>query len=449
MSGNVKHSALSPLVSVTLQCLRSLVRTRFVPAMVVMLVIAGTVLPWTLHGDGTADGEIKVLLTWSLGIVFTLLAVATLWSGSSMISGEIHEGQFSVVRTTPAGKFKIWFGKWAGLAIIDGILLAGVMMLISAQIAIRGIPFSEMRPQFSISPSEETFTDFAKEFYPAAVSAKMVPENVPYDLYCKEIIKKVKSDYFNIEPGKSFKWKFDYDGRRLRGGETPEAVVRFIAPSGSLGGISGSCIVTDAEGNQLSEYRITDRNKTEIRIQIPPSAFRESGTFSLEVRNFDNASGDTLLIHLINDVRLNIPSGSFAFNMFCAWLALWSVLAAVAALGITISSAFTSPVAVFVASAIAVMGVISHADMTAESGCSHGEEPGAIIRILEKPSQIAFTGLSAITKPYTETEALSSIGDKIQVHPDKAVRSFIFVGIIIPLIAGFFSALILKFREFQ
>ena len=90
--------------------IRNAVRSRVVIILlgILLLVIIG--LPLTVKGDGTIAGQVRILLSYTLGFVSFILSLATLWAGCAAVSLEIQEKQIHLVVTKPVRRVQIWLG---------------------------------------------------------------------------------------------------------------------------------------------------------------------------------------------------------------------------------------------------------------------------------------------------------------------------------------------------
>ena len=118
--------------------LRAPWRSRLVAALLVLLAATVLVLPAHLHSDGTPAGELRMLLTWTLGPAMAVLAAASLWAGCAAISPEVWDKRYASAAVTPARPFEAWLGRWLGIVAIDAALLAAVLLGVGAQVAQHG-----------------------------------------------------------------------------------------------------------------------------------------------------------------------------------------------------------------------------------------------------------------------------------------------------------------------
>jgi hypothetical protein len=89
-----------------------------------LLLGSVVVLPLLLKDDGTARGFTQILLTYTLGVITTLLGFSTLWLSCGTLARDIEECQMQVVVVKPIARWQIWLGKWLGIVMLNAALLA-------------------------------------------------------------------------------------------------------------------------------------------------------------------------------------------------------------------------------------------------------------------------------------------------------------------------------------
>src|SRR5580693_2224239 len=89
-------------------------------------LLAGAVvgLPLMIKDDGTAQGMVQILLTYTLSATATLLGFATLWLSCGTLARDVEECQIQMVAVKPIARWQIWLGKWLGILSFDAVFLA-------------------------------------------------------------------------------------------------------------------------------------------------------------------------------------------------------------------------------------------------------------------------------------------------------------------------------------
>src|SRR6058998_4125441 len=104
--------------------LKAAFRYRLVQILTLLLLGAVIGLPLVIKHDGTARGFTQILLTYTLGVITTLLGFSTLWLACGTLARDIEEAQMQVVAVKPIARWQIWLGKWLGLVALNAALLA-------------------------------------------------------------------------------------------------------------------------------------------------------------------------------------------------------------------------------------------------------------------------------------------------------------------------------------
>ncbi len=441
------------VLTLTLQSLRAFLRSRFAIAVLVLLALVALVLPRSLHGDGTPAGEIRMLLTWTLGAALLLLSVATLWAGCSAFAGEIEEGVFASVAVTPARRFELWLGKWLGLVALDALLLAGVLLAIAIQLPMRDFSRGGLQPLLRVPTSEEGLRENALAVLAQARAAGQVPEDAHAGEWFGKILEELRDSHWSIGPGETQRWRFELPARRRRADGDWRIRVSFTSPVGSASPVSGNCRVLNAANEEVARLEFSPEDRQQAEFTVSPQRIGESPTLSVLFENTSGEDGMAVLVGTTEGVALFIPQGTFSGNLLRAGLVLWTVLASLAAIGITAGALFSLPVAVFAASAITLMGLLSHSDPDASGiGCGHdhgdhGAACGALTT-LNRVSTTALRALAALTDTVDKAAPLDRIGDGLVVTLPEVLRALAAVGLILPIVTGCGAVLVLRHREF-
>jgi hypothetical protein len=119
---------MKAVLALAFKTVRSAIRSRVAHVLLFFVLVTVLVLPATVASDGTAKGLVQVSLTYSLGIVGALLAVAAVWLGVTLMADEIETYQIHLVVTKPVSRGAVWFGKWLGVV----LLLGGILLMAAA-----------------------------------------------------------------------------------------------------------------------------------------------------------------------------------------------------------------------------------------------------------------------------------------------------------------------------
>ena len=135
---------MKAFIAIVRQTMRSAIRSKVFHVLFVLILLAVFLLPMTVSGDGTAVGLVQISLTYSLGIVVTLISTTTLWLSCSQLSREIEAYNIHLVVSKPCPRWLLWLGKWFGIFVMHSVIL-----LVSAAIVFVLIQWRVARGNFS------------------------------------------------------------------------------------------------------------------------------------------------------------------------------------------------------------------------------------------------------------------------------------------------------------
>ena len=427
--------------------LRAPWRSRLVAALLVLLAATVLVLPAPLHSDGTPAGELRMLLTWTLGPAMAILAAASLWAGCAAISPEVWDRRYASAAVTPARPFEAWLGRWLGLVAIDAALLAAVLLGIGAQVA-RRVPAAAIAVRARLAADPEAFEAEVRRIFAdlppevrAAVDEPKALASIRRDL--------AGEAYLPVAPGRARAWGFLLPDPAP---EEAELRFQFMSSYGSLQGAKGALAVS-ADGRAVAEIPVTNDDPGFVSAMIPASALRGARRLAVEFRNGESADGGaSVLLRQSDSLRVLVPAGGLVANLMRAFLALLAPLALLAALGAALGCAFSFPVAAFLATAIVTMALASGGTAFRESfegeTHRHGEAPAETR--LDRAARRFSLGASAVlresTAPIDRTEALDRLGDGIAVEARAAFLALLLDGLALPLLLGLLGGLALRAR---
>ena len=427
--------------------LRAPWRSRLVAALLAVLAAVVLVLPAHLHSDGTPAGELRMLLTWTLGPAMAVLAAASLWAGCAAISPEVWDKRYASAAVTPARPFEAWLGRWLGLVAIDAALLAAVLLGVGAQVAAR-VPAEATAVRARLDADPDAFEAEVRRVY-----RSVFPPDAEDGLE-KEHLASIRRDlageaFIPVAPGGARAWGF-----LLPDPAPGEAEVRFqfMSSYGSLQGAKGVLAVS-ADGRAVAEIPVSNDDPGFVSAALPAGALRGARRLAVEFRNGESADGGaSVLLRQSDSLRVLVPAGGLAANLARAFFALLAPLALLAALGAALGCAFSFPVAAFLATALVAMALASGGTAFRESFEGethvHGEAPAEtrFDRALKGFSLGASGVLRAATAPLDRTEALDRLGDGIAVEARAAFAALLLDGLALPLLLGLFGGLALRAR---
>ncbi len=333
-------------------------------------LLAGAVLglPLLLKDDGTAQGMVQILLTYTLSATATLLGFATLWLSCGTLARDVEECQIQMVVVKPIARWQIWMGKWLGLLSLDAVLLA------LAGIAIYGI--LQFRAS-QLSPEQQKY--LREDIFVSRASAKEPKPDFSKDV--DAIIKK------NIKDTSAMS---DFDLSEVRRQITARLETNYTVLGSRMvkrWGVDLHRIQDKVKGKKLQlriKFHTGDMNpetqyttlwrvgppgsprQMELAETFPPDSFQE---FTLPENMLDdkgrlwiemgNPNETDLIFPLEDGMELLYPESGFGINFIRGLCIIFCWLALLASIGLAAASFLSFPVAAFVSLAVLFIGLSS------------------------------------------------------------------------------------------
>ncbi len=355
--------------------LRASLRTRVVAGLLALLAVCVWGLPEVVKGDGTPEGELRILLSYTLGFSFAMLCLATLWAACALFAAEIDSARIQLSAVKPVRPAEFWVGKWLALVALNAALLAVVyaVVYVQAHRCIRrggGSAAECLMSRRVAHPVLPTAREEALEMYRTMKEQKTLPNDIGERAALRALEEKANERYDVVNPGEPVHWTFRLK-RPLRPSEAVTVRVKFDTEFSTREGVKGVFrLSTPAYPGRIVEVPLDDFTQNEIEFVVDLRAFSETrGPVNGAVQSFDVAflhRGDpkrtaALMLRSRQDVVLLTPGGSFEANMVRAALVQASVLALLAALGLALSACFSLPVAAFTATVLLVLTLVGNA----------------------------------------------------------------------------------------
>jgi hypothetical protein len=396
--------------------LRSGVRSRLFLFLAVWLLVTVIGLPLTLKGDGTPEGRCRVLVVYTLGFSTAILGIATLWLGGAAVSREIEDKHIRLIAVKPVHAVQIWLGKWIGLLALNGVLLAAAGLAVALQL--QGALRSEA---FSDADRERLRRDVLvgrRVWSPSKASAGPA-----------------------VPAGGSVTWTFP-DDPSARRGEPRDLLLRFHlrAIYRGHGGASGIWSVHHGDGSAWFTHAMEDHAEGVYRLEVPecpPGAGLDQPITVTFRHTGDPQTAAPIVFDPREPVALLVRETGFVMNLARAVTVLFGLLALLAAVGITIGTLFSFPVAVFVTAAGLLVSAI--AQYAAVPGAIAPAEPDAPPpSLFQKAGAGLQRGLRCLTAPAMRLSPLSDLSDGLLISGRETARAF---GVLFVLYPGVLAAL--------
>ncbi len=315
-------------------------------------------LPLLVKHDGSARGLTQIVITYSLGIIIFILGLATLWLACGTMARDIEECQMQVVAVKPVPRWQIWIGKWAGIMVLNTLLLGASGLAVYALIQVRATNL----------PSEQQVI-LRNELLVARASAREEPVDVEKDVDAlikerlegqdatgldlqqmrKEAREMLMASYQLVPSAFRRRWVLDtgMPAERLQGAPL-QIRIKFNSSRvhGSPQPYQTAWEVGPPESATRQRILRTLTTSTFHELSIDPRQLTPDGKL---VVDYLNANEITMVMDPAECMELLYREAGFALNLFRGLLILLFWLGLLAAVGLAAASYLSFPVAAFVA----------------------------------------------------------------------------------------------------
>jgi ABC-type transport system involved in multi-copper enzyme maturation permease subunit len=343
-------------------------RIRAAVVFVLLLIVLLPLMSIYMVGDGTLLGRLQTFVSYGLSLTSMLLSLFTIVVSTFTLTSEIEQRQIYSLITKPVTRFQLLAGKLLGVLIIDALLLA----LFAGSIYVMAINI----PRFTAAASEQDQMKAATQFFTARTTLQPVTDEaalqkdvdeayqklVKADPSVKDIpVQKAKAELRKqqdmarraVAPGGRLVWQFN-DVRPAGQGDV--IFLRYRLESSSdlpQGPVAGRWYLgryeKDAAGVRIASTILpierSDAIRTIQEIPISASVVGETGSLSaVYLSSPGNAA--TTIFPPEKGPQILYRSGTFDGNYLRGVIVLYSRLAFLAMLGISLATWLSFPVAI-------------------------------------------------------------------------------------------------------
>ena len=331
-------------------------------AIIIILLVA---LPLKVEGDGvTLKSRMQFFLAYTLGAVGFLCSLLTVFMSCKALDSEISQKQIFLVASKPIPRYHFFVGKWLGIVSLNG------MLLILTWVSVLGFTWYLGGRPTTVDGDREALENEVLKVRHAVHMRPPDPEPAVKErmrqlreagrlddldraaLSAKEVQlrRDVIKAYRSLGPGERRRYTF----KRLLLDRTDGGFLQIeVKPVASTGGDDYAFRVAYQCGDPNDQERtmtlvgeqdlIVDRINT---LWVPHSAVNDEGTLFVALGNMDVQH--TMVFESDENFRLLFGIGTFHWNLFRALSIIWCRLAFLAAVGLTMSSFLSFPVACMV-----------------------------------------------------------------------------------------------------
>jgi hypothetical protein len=440
---------LRKLFGILVISLRAALRAKTVFALLMLLAACVTLLPAVIKGDGTPEGDCRILMMYTIGFAFAILCLATLWAACALFAAEIDNQNIQLSAVKPVRAFDFWLGKWLALLVLNGMFVVAVYSAVYVQIrwkqrtagrreSVQLVSRHIARPVLPTPQEEalETYTFLAKQ--------KALPEGFSKAQVLRTLTDKARERYTIVNPGESVGWRFAL-AQPVATNEIVTVRIRFDTEFSTRTSVTGLCrLMPDVPGAQAIEIPLSDFSLNEIVFDVSCEAFgmtKAIAGFNLSfMHKGDPAKASAVMLRFRQDVALLTQGGTFETNLVRSAIIHWSILALLAAFGLTLSACFSLPVAVFTSTMLLLLVMVGTSVTEVVSQEDEKEW-------LQRPGIIVSRVVSNVTQHAIGMDPLDAVinGERIENKP--FLDALLWNLLVVPFCFALCGILILRYRE--
>ncbi len=318
--------------------LSGLWRSRTLPILLLVSVVWMLFAPEILKGDGTVEGARELYLRFSLGGVFTVLLLTSVFTATVAISKEREEKRLQLTMVRPVRYTVIALAKSLALT------FAGFLVLtVSAMIAAVKVDTSTLCSHL-VSPKLESARSEAERMYKSYMEdPTTAPEikKAKRSLVLRILTQRAIDHFQTIDTKGEAEWTFDIP--ESFAAKDISAQIRFTNLYDMRSSVYGKFFLEDRTG--------VVSNITQAILAVPLKAEKDAENFVYGEKKlkFVNEGSGAVMLRSRKDLHLLIPADTLFKNLIRSVIELTSILGFVIALSVFLGAALSRPVATFVA----------------------------------------------------------------------------------------------------
>ncbi len=453
--------ACSQLFCVAALTVRSALRLRLFVCLLFLLLCILFGVPALVRGDGTALSRARILLSYTLWLSSFALGIGVLWTSCAAVAAEIEGRQMRLVAVKPVRGWTLWLGKWLGIMALAAVLLALIGVVVTARIALllRDPALDEadrasIRNEILVvarclEPRAEDITAELDLQVREIVDRGSLPDGIAERDIRDAVRRQVLARRAAVAPGETRVWVFDLPRGASAGGPA-FLQYRMASSRGGAGRVAGTWRFGKALAATSAGLPVEHTGMQLRRMHIPEGAIGAAdGVVSAAFSNEEAPRSLTAVFHGPDAIELRLPCGAFGPNMARALLVVLFLLGSLAALGLTMSTLFSFPVATFAAFGVAAMIALSRgaAADPGSGGHAHGEELSAASNALVHAGETLAGALGAAARPVARIDPLGRVAAGVRVNESDVAIALALSGLAWPGLLGAAGAWRLARRE--
>lgn len=379
MSRVGESSKMRSLWAVAKNTIAQAVRMKVAVIFIILLIILLPVMSFSMPGDGTLKGRLQTFVSYGLGLTNLLLCLLTIIVSTYTLSSDIKKRQIYTILTKPIRRFELLCGKLLGVILLDLVLLVvfcGVIYGLAISIPaisgadeqqIEGVNNEFFTARATLAPALVDVSQEVREKYQQLRKQGQLPDTLSTARVIAELTRQKELEKRAVVPGNALVWEFN----NVRPFEPNDRIfVRFkydVSVNPPDLSVFGRWLVGDYRQYQFGAVEmktpiyVFDRKdliRTFHEIVVPADAVASDGYLAVVFQNIP--INDTVVIFPLEEgLEVLYKARSFTSNFIWAASVIAARLIFLAALGISVSTWLSFPVAILACLVVYFTGSMS------------------------------------------------------------------------------------------
>ncbi len=355
------------------------VRMKVAVIIIILLVILLPLMSVIMVGDGTLEGKLQTFISYGLSLTSWLLCFLTIAVSTYTLTNDVKRSHIHLVVTKPIRRFQILCGKLLGVIILDIFLLsmfAGVIYGLTLaiprlsdakadELAKVKREFFTARVSLSADIDEEKVDLLARQAYEQLDRSRQLPETMTKEEILSELRGRERTRARAVEPGGQRIWEFE----NIKPADPNETLfVRYkyeVSVDPPDYRVYGAWLVGDYRQIQYGlgnwDSPVARIERTELirqfhEFEVSADVVAPDGYLAVVFANNPYLNMTTIIPQ---EVQVLLKTGSFTGNYIRVVLLILVRLIFLAALGISVSTWLSFPVAILICMVVFFVGTIN------------------------------------------------------------------------------------------
>lgn len=354
------------------------IRLKSAGIVIVLLFVLLPMMGLTVVGDQTLKGKLQTFSSYGLSLTSILLCLLTIVISCYSLTSDLKYKQIFLVTTKPIRRFELLLGKFLGVVVLDAILLTLFSAIIlgltwslpwwvkapEGQQQQADREFFTARAVLVPTTNEKAIEEEVKRRYDQLRKEDQIPEDMTRERVLSEIRSQELFRAKTCEPGRAKLWTFEqvrvknpndmiFIRYKFRISNDPlESQVLSTWEIGDTRPLESG----QNPGTPIFPVQRMDATQTELEFSVPSSCVAADGFLGILFFNDLQNNSKTIIL---DDLKVMYRTGSFEGNFLRVAAMILVRLVFLAALGVSVSTWLSFPVAVLICLVAYASGMIN------------------------------------------------------------------------------------------